>query len=117
MRIGGRNDSKNDAWFVLKKNIDTNELIVTQDEDKLNFNGTVKLSSVNWINNFPSEIENYTARFRHGGKHIPINIYTDDNITYIKMRSAERAITPGQSAVIYHGHECIGGGIIEQLCQ
>ena len=115
--IGGRNDSKNEAWFVLEKNMATNELIVTQDEHKLNFIGHVKLSSVSWVNDEPNESEDYTARFRHGGRHIPINIYTNDKITYIKMGSAERAITPGQSAVIYKGQECIGGGIIEELCR
>ena len=35
------------------------------------------------------------------------------NIAYIlNMIELERAVTPGQSAVIYHNNECIGGGIV-----
>ena len=61
--------------------------------------------------------EKYTARFRHGGKLVPVFIEERNQRYYLILKEYERAITIGQSAVIYQDNECLGGGIIEKLCQ
>ena len=53
------------------------------------------------------------ARFRHNGRLIPVKVSSSDNKYSLNMIELERAITPGQSAVLYKNDECIGGGIIE----
>ena len=35
-----------------------------------------------------------------------------DDLMQIDFAEKQRAITPGQSAVLYLGQECLGGGII-----
>ena len=52
------------------------------------------------------------ARFRHNGRLIPVKVSSSDNKCSLNMIELERAITPGQSAVLYKNDECIGGGTI-----
>ena len=103
-------------WFVINKDIDQNKLIISQDEDRLIALGKVELKNMSWVRSQPSENLKCKARFRHGGKLIPVNITKDNNKYYLDMLDGERAITPGQSAVLYNGDECIGGGIISSVC-
>ena len=99
----------------MSKDVSTNNLVVTQNEKKLLYKGTVLLSSTSWVHDTPSINERYTARFRHGGSFIPVMIKEEKKKYYLVLQDYERAITIGQSAVIYHNDECLGGGIIEQL--
>ena len=103
-------------WFVISKDIDENKLIISQDQDRLISSGKVGLKNMSWVRSQPSENFKCKARFRHGGKLIPVNISEDNNKYYLDMLDGERAITPGQSAVLYNGDECIGGGIISSVC-
>ena len=46
---------------------------------------------------------------------MPVEINILNNECKIIMLDKERAITLGQSAVIYQNEECLGGGIIYSL--
>ena len=116
IRVGGNKNYSEKPWFVINKDIDQNKLIISQDEDRLIALGKVELKNMSWVRSQPSENLKCKARFRHGGKLIPVNITKDDNKYYLDMLDGERAITPGQSAVLYNGDECIGGGIISSVC-
>jgi len=48
---------------------------------------------------------------------VPVLIEEIDKKYYLILEEYERAITIGQSAVIYQDNECLGGGIIKQLFQ
>ena len=116
IRIGGNKNYSEKPWFVINKDIDQNKLIISQDEDRLIALGKVELKNMSWVRSQPSENLKCKARFRHGGKLIPVNITKDNDKYYLDMLDGERAITPGQSAVLYNGDECIGGGIISSVC-
>jgi len=93
-------------YFVVKKNIKKNLLIVSKDEKDL-LSKELKFKDANWISkiNFPQKVK---AKIRYG--HLASSgILFKNKIIFDKK---QRAITPGQSVVFYKGKEMIGGGTI-----
>ena len=113
IKIGGLKNYSEKPWFVIKKDNKSNKLIVSQNEDKLLCSPKINLNNTTWVRESPKKDLEYKARFRHGGKLVPVNIEIHDTKCLLKMVELERAITPGQSAVVYKNNECIGGGIVE----
>lgn len=114
IKIGGRKDSLSKPWFVIKKDVDRNVLIVSQNENELFYKGNINLESVNWISPSKTKIK-CGIRFRHGGKLMPGEVSRREKNYIIKLEKKERAITPGQSAVFYRNGKCLGGGVVAKL--
>ena len=112
IKIGGLKNYSEKPWFVIKKDNKNNNLIVSQDENKLLSSRIINLNNTTWIKDIPKEDIIYKARFRHGGKLIPVSVNINENQFILNMIELERAVTPGQSAVLYKDNECIGGGTI-----
>ena len=51
-------------------------------------------------------------RYRHAGADATVLLEGDGRLL-IRFREQQRAITPGQSAVIYRGEQLLGGGVID----
>ena len=102
-------------YYVVAKNMDKNEVYVTTDlNDENLWKKEVDLSHVHWINSQPSqENEIYEVRFRHRAPLVKATIHKFGNDTKLILKEPVRAITAGQSAVIYKNEECLGGGIVE----
>lgn len=100
-------------YYVVGKDMDKNEVYVTTNlnDDSL-WRTTVTLASPHWINQAPAEGE-YRVRVRHRAPLIPASIaYLEDGTIRMTLENPERAIAPGQSAVLYDGDVCVGGGIV-----
>ena len=57
-------------WFVIKKDVKKNILLISQNEKDLLYKGDINLDSVNWVSSAKTKIK-CSIRFRHGGKLIP----------------------------------------------
>lgn len=114
--VGGIKNHEDKPWFVLDKDIKNNSLIISQQENKLFYKGKVRLRDINWINNTPDLNITYKARFRHGGKLVPVKVLMNNDECILIMEDEERAVTLGQSVVLYFNDDCVGGGIIKELC-
>lgn len=110
------------SWYVAKKNLARNELVVVNDrEDPLMYSSEALLRSIHWIYNLffhkegagdDSERKVQCAiRYRQ----TPMACTIENEGEYWRLRFAEPvwALAPGQSAVLYAGDECLGGGFLE----
>lgn len=101
-------------YFVLDKNIKNNTLIVTKNEKDL-YRTELAVKKVNWVGvrepKLPLRVE-VKIRYRAAPSSAAI-IRNPQSLSYnLRFKKAQRAVTPGQSAVFYVGEELIGGGII-----
>ncbi len=101
-------------YYVTGKDMSKNEVYVTNDiSDENLWSNRINLTQVHWINNAPLQGRTLQIRNRHRAKLIDCTIVNlDDESVDIELREQIRAVTPGQSAVLYDGEVCLGGGII-----
>ena len=72
---------------------------------------------VTWIGSAPlapGETLRCTCKFRYRQPDQPVEVTLDGDRLLIHALTPQRAITPGQSAVLYRGDECLGGAIVAQ---
>ena len=101
-------------FYVTGKSMEKNEVYVTSDPSDQNlWSAQLKLSSSHWINQAPIHEVEYMVRTRHRADLIKGKLKNDtSNSCVIELSKQIRAVTPGQSAVIYSGDECLGSGIV-----
>jgi tRNA-specific 2-thiouridylase len=112
--MGGSKDGTGDPWFVAKKDIQTNTLYIVQGHDHpWLLNPLLSASQISWTSGFAPALGSYTAKTRYRQVDAPcqLSALTKDLFT-LNFDEAQWAVTPGQSAVIYSGDRCLGGGII-----
>ena len=100
--------------FVLDINAKTNEVVLGSNEDL--FNNELIAKDVNLITideiTEPIRVE---AKIRYSAKPSPATVYNNgkDSIRIV-FDEPQRAITKGQSVVMYQGEKVVGGGIIDK---
>ena len=102
-------------YYVTGKDMGKNEVYVTQDlGDESLWAEELVLSELHWINpQSDKKLNKLSVRTRHRGELVPCEIIEETkNTLHVKLSDQMRAASPGQSAVLYSGNECLGGGII-----
>jgi tRNA-specific 2-thiouridylase len=96
-------------YYVVSKDIEKNIVYVSQNiNDENMWRDTVELSNMHWIQDSPKDTEAVQARIRHRATLVDATI--KDGV--LSLHDAQRAITPGQSVVLYQNGVCLGGGIV-----
>jgi len=112
LKIGGEGD----AWFVVDKDISSNTLFVAQGEDHPRlYHKNLVATDLNFLVNKASLKKNLSAKVRYRQEDVPCQIVslTDDELT-LTFDNPQKAITPGQSVVLYDGEVCCLGGVIKK---
>lgn len=116
--IGGIADTPEQPWYVVAKDIPTNRLIVAQGhEHPLLYHSALETGPMHWIAGHPPTEGAFAclARTRHRQPLQPCRVEVgEQGQARIHFLQAQRAITPGQAAVLYLDRECLGGGLIER---
>lgn len=100
-------------YYVIGKDMDKNEVYVTTDlQDPGLWTRELTIASPHWINQAPQEGMHYQVRTRYRAPLISCALNRDGDNWRIVMNEDVRALTPGQSAVVYEGEQCLGGGIV-----
>ena len=118
--IGGLKDYPEDPWFVAGKDLDKNQLLAVQGKQHdLLFTNWLTSSDIFWINGEPNILKagkSYTCmakvRYRQDDQECSIQPVAESGYR-ITFKQPQRAITAGQSVVIYQDDICLGGGVIE----
>lgn len=118
LNLGGNKNFEGKSWFVVGKNLEKNELYVSQQESFLESNSVI----VDELNLLVSDLDLIQkVQFRYRSKaisvvEITVQEQTGEKITSLKIKyKTSLAITPGQGAVFYKGNQCLGGGIIKSV--
>lgn len=99
-------------YYVVGKDMATNELYVTTDlQDVRLWQRQLQLGSMHWINAVPAN-GSYSVRTRYRAPLVSCDLLFNDSGVVLSLQDDVRAITPGQSAVIYDGERVLGGGIV-----
>ena len=97
-------------YYVVGKDMAKNQVYVSQNiRDEAMWRTRLELINLHWINSQPpTGDETLYARLRHRGELRLCSLHGSQ----LMLMQPERAVAAGQSAVLYRGQECIGGGII-----
>ena len=117
LNIGGKAGGNGERWFVVKKDLDKNKLVVSQGEGKELFSNGLFAIEMNFIPERPKENEfECFAKFRYRQPDQKVKVkIIDDKRIQVDFAEPQRAITPGQFVVLYDEKGiCLGGGIIDK---
>lgn len=115
LQIGGRKSGSGEPWFVAAKDLASNTLYVAQGHDHpALYAQRLQTEPAHWIAGSPPAAEfDCSAKIRYRQLDQPCHVRVqDDGTLSVEFVDAQRAITPGQSLVLYRGEECLGGGVI-----
>jgi tRNA-specific 2-thiouridylase len=114
--IGGRRDGGGAPWYVAGKDPATNTLTVVQGHDhSLLLRNRLEAADASWIaGEAPRASQGgYAAktRYRQSDSSCALRVEAENGFA-LDFAAPQWAVTPGQSAVLYRGEECLGGGVI-----
>ena len=102
-------------WFVARKELASNVLRVVQGHDHpWLFSQRLDAQDASWIAGQPPAPGAYAAKTRYRQQDAACTlVHTQGDQFRLEFATPQWAVTPGQSAVLYAGEVCLGGGVID----
>jgi tRNA-specific 2-thiouridylase len=113
--IGGRREGGGEPWYVAAKDLEANSLVVVQGHDHpLLMRARLAAADPSWISGAapaPGESLGAKTRYRQADSACEVRASGAGGFE-LEFQAPQWAVTPGQSAVLYRGDMCLGGGVI-----
>ena len=103
------------AWFTARKDMASNTLTVVQGHDHpWLLSKHLRAADASWISGAAPGIAEaqFAAKTRYRQADAPCHFNSAEAGFTLSFDAAQWAVTPGQSAVLYDGEVCLGGGVI-----
>ena len=105
-------------WFVARKDVPHNTLVVVQGHDHpWLLSARVEADQASWVAGHAPALGTYGSKTRYRQPDATTQLAQADSTRFTLDCTAQPqwAVTPGQSAVLYDGEVCLGGGIITAM--
>ncbi|WP_425256877.1 tRNA 2-thiouridine(34) synthase MnmA [Rubrivivax sp. RP6-9] len=100
-------------WYVARKELARNTLRVVQGHDHpWLLSHTLTAADCSWVAGTPPPAGALAAKTRYRQADAACTLRHVDGGIALDFAAAQWAVTPGQSAVLYDGEVCLGGGVI-----
>ena len=120
--IGGLKSHKNadgtsEPWFVARKDIASNTLYIVQGHDHpWLLSSKLEAGQASWVAGEAPEPRLLSAKTRYRQQDVACAVRAEGMDRFaLDFTDPQWAVTPGQSAVLYDGDICLGGGIIDGM--
>jgi tRNA-specific 2-thiouridylase len=112
--LGQRGVGAHEPWFVARKDMATNTLWAVQGHDHRWLQSTeLAAQDCSWVSGNAAKPGALAAKTRYRQADAPCQSVKTGNATCeLVFEHPQWAVTPGQSAVLYDGEVCLGGGVI-----
>ncbi len=108
IKIGGTG-----PYYAVSMDYKKNILYVSKDrDDQKLYRDQLYIDDLHWINKTPKLPLKCQAVLRYGHPAVKATIQLKNDKYVAKLAQKQRAITPGQSIVLYQGKQVVGGGFI-----
>lgn len=116
--IGGLANHPKEPWYVAQKDLERNVLIAVQGKHHpLLYTDSLISEPIEWVaGTAPAQAQSgasLMAKVRYRQQDQPCRVtQLEDGGVRVVFDQPQRAVTPGQSLVLYDGDLCLGGGVI-----
>ena len=108
-----RGGGTHEPWFVARKDLEKNTLRVVQGHDHpWLLSHRLVAQDLSWCAGHAPAPGAYAAKTRYRQQDAACTLETSPDGMALQFPEAQWAVTPGQSAVLYDGEVCLGGGVI-----
>lgn len=113
--VKGRDTTQGEhaPWFVARKDLERNVLVVVQGHEHPALQSVaLTADDTSWVVGAPPAPGRYAAKTRYRQADAVCALQPTDTGFALAFDAPQWAVTPGQSAVLYEGEVCLGGGVI-----
>jgi tRNA-specific 2-thiouridylase len=113
VREAGGADGPHAPWYVAHKDLAHNTLHVVQGHGHPWLQSSwLEAEDLSWVAGAPPPAGTLAAKTRYRQADSPCSLAFVGALARLAFAAPQWAVTPGQSAVLYDGEVCLGGGVI-----